>query len=462
MKSHDSQYNSKYVWTISLVAALGGLLFGYDTGVISGTIGLLETRFLLNPSMVGWVASCALIGCIFGAAIAGTLNDYLGRRKVLLISAVLFLTSALGTALPKDLTQFILFRFLGGIGVGAASMTSPLYIAEVTPTPIRGRMISINQFAIVLGFIVVYFVNYMIAIGRNETWLILTGWRWMFGSEALPAILLLILLFFVPESPRWLFKQGREEQSFNILSRINRTDIARRELQEIKEIVRQETGSILQLFQPGLRVALMLGIVLAILQQITGINVVLYYAPEIFKNLGYGIETALLQTVLVGAVNVSFTIIAIWTVDLLGRKPLMIIGASGMGVALCVIGLLFFLNQSSLIVVIFVLIFIASFAVSLGPVVWIILAEIFPTSIRGRAMSIATVILWISCYIISQTFPMMDKNPWLVQNFNHGFSFWVYSFFCLVTVLFVIKFLPETKGKSLEEIEAYWLKRDKT
>jgi sugar porter (SP) family MFS transporter len=460
MKTHDSEYNSKYVWTVSLVAALGGLLFGYDTGVISGTIGLLEARFLLNPSMVGWVASCALIGCIFGAAFAGPLNDFLGRRKVLLISAVLFLVSALGTALPKDLTQFIIFRFLGGIGVGAASMTSPLYIAEVTPTPIRGRMVSINQFAIVSGFIVVYFVNYLIALGRDETWLILTGWRLMFGSEALPAMLLLLLLLFVPESPRWLFKQGREKQSFNILSRINRTDIAERELREIKEIVSQESGSIMQLLQPGLRIALILGIALAILQQITGINVVLYYAPEIFKNLGYGTESALLQTVIVGAVNVSFTIVAIWTVDFVGRKPLMIIGASGMGVALCVIGLLFFFKQGSIIVVIFVLIFIASFAMSMGPVVWIILSEIFHTRIRGRAMSIATVTLWISCYIISQTFPMMDKNAWLVQNFNHGFSFWVYSFFCFVTVLFVIKFLPETKGKSLEEIEAHWLKRD--
>ena len=462
MKNLGSEYNSKYVWTLSLVAALGGLLFGYDTGVISGTIGLLEQRFLLNPSMVGWVASCALIGCIFGAAFAGPLNDFIGRKNVLLISAILFLISALGTALPKDLTQFIIFRFLGGIGVGAASMTSPLYIAEVVPTQIRGRMVSVNQFAIVLGFIVVYFVNYLIALGRDESWLIQIGWRWMFGSESLPATMLLFLLLFVPESPRWLFKQGREEQSFKVLSNINRPDIAKNELEEIKSIVKQEGGSILQLLQPSLRIAFVIGIVLAILQQITGINVVLYYAPEIFKNLGYGMEIALLQTVIVGAVNVCFTIIAIWTVDFLGRKPLMIIGASGMGIALCVIGVLFYLKQSSIIVIIFVLIFIASFAMSMGPVVWIILSEIFPTRIRGRAMSFATVILWISCYIVSQTFPMMDKNTWLVQTFNHGFSFWVYSFFCFITILFVLKFLPETKGKSLEEIELHWLKRNIT
>lgn len=446
-----------YVSLVCAVAALGGLLFGYDTGVISGAIGPLEARFALKAKMVGWAASCALVGCIFGAAFAGAISDRMGRKKVLIISAVLFLVSAVGTALPRNLVEFIIFRFLGGLGVGAASMISPMYIAEIAPARIRGRMVSVNQLAIVSGFLVVYFVNYFIALGQSEEWIVQTGWRWMFGSESLPALLLLVLAFFVPESPRWLTKQGRENEATGILTKVNGPEHAQREMTAIKDALAHESGSVLQLFQPGMRIALAIGVVLAILQQVTGINAVLYYAPEIFKNIGAGTESALLQTVIVGAVNAGFTVVAIWAVDTLGRRPLMLIGAGGMGAGLATIGLAFYFNQQGIWVLIAVLVYIACFASSMGPVFWVIASEIFPTRIRGRAMSIATVTIWVSCYLVSQTFPMMDKNEWLVERFNHGFSFWLYGVFCVVTVLFVTAFLPETKGKTLEEIESSWM-----
>ena len=446
-----------YVLLVCLVAALAGLLFGYDTGVISGAIGPLEQRFGLSPKGVGWAASCALVGCIFGAAFAGTISDRIGRKKVLIISAVLFLVSALGTALPRNLIEFVIFRFIGGLGVGAASLTSPMYIAEISPARIRGRMVSVNQFAIVSGFLVVYFANYFIALGREDAWIVQSGWRWMFGSESLPAGLLLVLAFFVPESPRWLTKQNREKESLDILRKVDGHKFAQQELLAIKDAIAHESGSVGQLFQPGMKIVLIIGIALAILQQVTGINAVLYYAPEIFKNLGSKTQAALLQTVIVGAVNIGFTIIAIWTVDRLGRRPLMLIGATGMGLALLSLGLAFHFNQKGLWVLLFVLAYIGCFAMSLGPVTWVILSEIFPTGIRGRAMAIATVILWISCFAVSQTFPMMDKNEWLVEKFNHGFSFWVYAAFCVLEVLFVWLFVPETKGKTLEEIEKHWL-----
>jgi len=446
-----------YVMLVCVVAALGGLLFGYDTGVISGAIGPLEQRFDLSPKGVGWAASCALVGCIFGAAFAGTISDRIGRKKVLIISAVLFLVSALGTALPRNLIEFIIFRFIGGLGVGAASLTSPMYIAEISPARIRGRMVSVNQFAIVSGFLVVYFANYSIALGREDAWIVQSGWRWMFGSESVPAVLLLMLVFLVPESPRWLTKQSREPEALGILTKVDGQQFAQQELLSIKDVISHESNSVGQLFQPGMQIVLVIGIVLAVLQQVTGINAVLYYAPEIFKNLGSKTEAALLQTVVVGAINIGFTVIAIWTVDRLGRKPLMTIGATGMGLTLLSLGLAFHFNQKSLWVLLIVLGYIGCFAMSLGPVTWVILSEIFPTNIRGRAMAIATVILWISCFVVSQTFPMMDKNEWLVEKFHHGFSFWVYALFCVVEVLFVWLFIPETKGKTLEEIEKYWL-----
>jgi len=448
-----------YVLSICAVAALGGLLFGYDTGVINGAIGPLKAHFILNPKAEGWAMGCALLGCAIGAAVAGMLSDRFGRKKVLVLSAVLFFISAVGTALPKSIVQFIIFRIIGGVGVGAASITSPMYIAEISPARIRGRMVSVNQFAIVTGFLVVYFVNYFIALGQTEAWLADAGWRWMFGSEALPAILLLLFLFFVPESPRWLTKQGRGDEALRILSRVDGAQYARNELADIKDAISHESGSIAQLLQPGMRIVLVMGVVLAVLQQVTGINVFLYFGTEIFKKMGSETNAALLQTIVVGAVNLSFTIIAIWTVDRLGRRPLMIIGSAGMGFCLLAMGLAAFLGRTELWLLLFILGYIACFALSVGPVTWVILSEIFPTRIRGRAMAIATVCLWVANYIISQTFPMMEENKWLLDKFHHAFPFWLYGFFCVILVVFVARFVPETKGKSLEEIERHWLTR---
>jgi len=456
-----------YVYLVTSVAALGGLLFGYDTAVISGAIGFLEQHFHLDPQLwKGWAAASALIGCAAGAALAGWLSDVLGRKKVLLLSALLFLISAIGTAVPQTFYQFVVFRIIGGLGIGAASLTSPMYIAEVSPARVRGRMVSVNQLAIVSGMLIVYFVNYFIAqygvavdqrtSAAAGAWNVEYGWRWMFGSGSIPSLLLFTLLLVVPESPRFLVRKRRSDAALAVLSRINGDEQAQAELAEIQQAIAAETGRLSELFQPGVRVALGIGITLAVLQQVTGINVFLYYAPEIFKNMGAGVDAALLETVVVGGVNLLFTLAAISTVDLLGRKPLMLLGASGMGASLLALGTAAYFHRTELWVLVFILGYIGCFALSVGPVTWVILSEIFPTSIRGRAMAIATVLLWLANYVVTQTFTLMDESPWLVDRFHHSFPFWFYAALCVVQVLFVARFVPETKGRTLEEIERSW------
>ena len=441
---------------VCLVAALGGLLFGYDTAVIAGAIGFLQAHFHLDPAMKGWAASSALLGCVLGVSFAGILSDRAGRKKMLLFSACLFLGSAVGTALAGSFAHFVLARILGGVGIGIASMASPMYIAEITPARIRGRMVSANQFAIISGMLVIYFVNYFIARHGDEAWNAATGWRWMFASGAIPSVLFLVLLLWVPESPRWLVEQGLKERARGILSRIGGESFADTELSSIEEIVLREKHMPSGLLAPGVKPVLLIGVALAVLQQVTGINVFLYYAPEIFKRLGSGVNAALLQTIIVGAVNMLFTVIAIQTVDAIGRKPLMIVGASGMGVSLLAMGLAAQLQAVSFWVLAIILCYMACFALSVGPVTWVILSEIFPTRIRGRALSVATFALWASNFFVSQTFPMMDEQPWLASKFNHGFPFYLYALFCVVLVWLVWKKIPETKGRSLEEIEKAW------
>lgn len=446
-----------YVYGITLVAALGGLLFGYDTAVISGAIGFLQAHFDLSAAYIGWAASSALVGCIIGVAIAGTISDALGRKKTLILSAVLFLVSAIGSALPETFTQFIIFRIIGGMGVGAASIAAPMYIAEISPAAVRGRMVSINQFAIIFGMFVVYFVNYFIAGQGELSWNISTGWRWMFASEAVPASLLFLTLFFVPETPRWLTRQGREAEAMDVLTRINGRTKAMEQMQEIKETIALEShGSLRQLLSPGFRGVLFIGIVLAVLQQVTGINVFLYYAPEIFRSLGAGVDAALLQTVVVGGVNLTFTVIAIAVIDKVGRKPMLIGGAAGMGMSLIALGMASYFQAVDTWALVFVLGYIACFAISMGPVTWVVLSEIYPTRLRGRAMGIAALFLWTANFVVSQTFPMMSENRWLVEYFNQAFPFWLYALMCGITILFVWKYIPETKEKSLEEIELMW------
>jgi SP family xylose:H+ symportor-like MFS transporter len=452
----QSKNNLSFITFITIVATLGGLLFGYDTAVISGAIGFVRDHFDLNSTMMGWVASSALVGCIAGCAVAGYLSDRFGRKKIMILSAILFTITGAGCAFSESTTGLVIYRIIGGIGVGIASMLSPIYIAEIAPAHMRGRLVSYNQFAIVSGMLVVYFVNYFIAARGNETWNLQAGWRWMFGSESIPALLFLVFLFFIPESPRWLAKNDQIEKSSQVLSKIGGPEFAKKELREIRDTEESESRSFRALFLGKFRVVLLIGIILAVLQQVTGINVFLYYGPEIFKKLGTGTNTALLQTVIVGFFNLTFTIVAILTVDRFGRKPLMMTGSLGMGLCLLILGLMAYFQQSALWVLVFILGYISCFALSVGPVTWVIISEIFPTRIRGRALSIATVFLWTANWVVSQTFPMLDESQWLTDRFHHGFSFWLYGLMCFILLVFVWRIVPETKGKSLEEIERIW------
>jgi sugar porter (SP) family MFS transporter len=450
-KSSGEIQRNVYVCLIALVVAIGGFLFGYDTAVVSGAIGFLQEHFNLGPAAKGWAASSALIGCIIGAAVAGTLSDRFGRKKILLLTGLLFAVSAITSAIPRTLGQFITARIIGGIGVGAASMLVPLYIAEVSPAAIRGRLVSLQQLAVVVGIVIVYFANMIIQSIGNESWNIMYGWRWMFGSETIPAMLYFFLLLLVPESPRWLTKQGYEDKAFGVLSRIGGPKVAQEELADIREAVKLEGESIWQVFKPRMNIALTIAVILAILQQVTGITAVIYYAPEIFKSAGASTNSAFIQTVAIGAVNLMFTFVAIFAIDKLGRKMLMLIGSAGTGFSLLVIARAFQTESfGGPWMLIAILGYIAAFAMSLGPVVWVIVSELFPTRIRGRAMAIATFSLWVAAYLVSQTFPM------LLEALGTAKTFYLYATTCAITFVFVWRVVPETKGRTLEEIEQWW------
>lgn len=450
-----------YVYLVSAVAAIGGLLFGFDTAVISGANVFIQQQFAVTPlfqSLAAWlsvekpaalqegfIVSNLLIGCVVGVSVAGTLSDRFGRRRVLIAAAVLYAMSAVLSALPRTVEELIAARFIGGLGVGIASMLSPMYIAEVAPARIRGRLVTMNQLAIITGILAAYVVDWLLVdIGP-------TNWRWMFASEALPAGLFLIALLFVPESPRWLIKEGRTDDASDILTRVGGRTNAQKELLEIRSAIAEEAGSVRQLFEPGLRIALVIGVVMAILQQVTGINTILYYAPRIFLNAGYeNASSAFLASIIVGATNALCTVIALWLIDKVGRKPLLLVGSAGMGVSFLVLGLAFRGDApSGPWILIPILSYVACFAVGLGPVVWVLLSEIFPTRIRGRAMSLATICLWIACFGVSQTFPVLVEN----KHIGPSGTFWMYAIMCAVTFVFVWRVVFETKGKTLEQIE---------
>ncbi|WP_066222709.1 D-xylose transporter XylE [Formosa haliotis] len=468
--------NSKYLIKLTLVATLGGLLFGYDTGVISGTVGSLESFFVTPKGLSetaasafkGFLVSSALIGCVIGGVFGGLISKKLGRKKGLILAAVLFLISALGSAMPEMFikpigeldhtfsTIFIFYRILGGIGVGLASMLSPLYIAEIAPAKSRGKLVSLNQLAIVGGFMVVYFVNYFISrSGGSDAWLNEVGWRWMFASEVIPAGLFLGLLFFVPDTPRSLMLKNKPKEALEVLTKVNGEAEARKILVEIEGTMEESSGKLLS-YGWGI---IIIGITLSVFQQFVGINVVLYYAPEIFKSIDPNTDGALLLTIIVGIVNFLFTIIAVKTVDKYGRKPLMMIGALGMAIAMLALGFVFFSGATGYLALGCMMLYVASFAMSWGPVVWVLLSEIFPNKIRGKAMAVAVAAQWISNYLVSLTFPMMDDNSYLTEQFNHGFAYWVYGIMSILAMLFVWKYVPETKGKTLEEMNDLWTKK---
>jgi sugar porter (SP) family MFS transporter len=438
-----------YTYRIASVAALGGLLFGFDTAIINGAIVFLKRQFAWTEFQTEIAASSLLLGCVLGVSVAGALSDWLGRRRLLFTSAILFALSSLATAIPNTLGQFCAARITAGVAIGMASMLSPLYIAEISPAAIRGRLVSLNQFAIVSGILISYVVGWLLA-GLGEQ-----SWRWMFASAVLPSVLFVFALLFVPESPRWLAKEGRQRESLDVLKRVEDDAAAQRRLAEINESLNEESGSFAELFQPGMRRLLFIGMMLAVLQQVTGINTILYYGSIIFtEQVGEkSASAALFSNVVIGAMNVACTIIALMVIDRIGRKKLLLIASAGMGVSLAALGLLFQMDGTAATpILLLILAYVASFSVGMGPTVWVLLSELFPTKIRGRAMSLATISLWSACLLITVTFLS------LVKALTVAGAFWVYALMCAFTFSFVWRFIVETKGKTLEEIERSWRK----
>jgi len=448
---------------ISFIAALGGFLFGYDTGVINGTQFYFSKYFELTAATKGWVVGSALLGCFFGAIIAGPMSKKYGRKTSLILSAVLFSLSAWGSGLPELFPQtvsaLVFFRIIGGLGIGIASMNAPMYIAEISPANIRGKMVTLYQMAIVLGFFIVFLVTYQIGAGETEAYNTERGWRIMFWSELVPCLLFLILLFFVPKSPRWLMMKNREEDALRVLSRIQGTVEARNKVDEIKKSLAQHTSiRFKEVFAKGILPIVLIGSFISFLQQFTGINAVLYYGADIFeKALGFGQEDVLAQQVLLAGVNVVFTVLAMFTVDKWGRKPLVIAGSIGMFLGFAFLATTLMSNHVGILSLVGILLFVGSFAMSMGPVVWVMLSEMFPNNIRSVAMSIAVAVQWAANYLVSQSFPIVAESKVNTEGvWNGSLPYFIFMLFILIIIWFVYKMMPETKGRTLEEIEKVW------
>jgi len=456
----------------TIVASIGGFLFGYDTGVISGTQLYFTEYFNLTSGEQGWAVSSALYGCLVGAAVAGYLSSKISRKYTLIISAFLFSLSAWGSGIADSLTVLTIYRIIGGLGVGMASLTAPMYIAEIAPASQRGRLVSLYQLAIVIGFFVVFIATYFIGGSNNpdlspaaatllHDYNVHDGWRTMFWSELIPAMSFFVLLFFVPHSPRWLMLKSRNEEAKKVLISITQsTEEYEAEYKEIEaSLADNNQHSKVKLFAAGMGLVLFIGVMLSIFQQITGINAILYYGAEIFSNvLGYGAEDALQQQLWLGGVNLAFTFVAIFTVDKWGRKPLLIVGTLGMFVGLTTLGISIYYQQLGVTSLIAMLVFIGSFALSMGPIVWVMLSEIFPNKIRSVAMSIAVGAQWLFNAIVANSFPLVNNSELNETTFHGSLPYFIFAFFCLFTIAFVLKYIPETKGKSLEELEGLWQK----
>lgn len=448
-------YNKRFTYFICFVSAMGGLLFGYDWVVIGGAKIFYEQYFGIvgNPAMQGLAMSIALAGCLIGALTAGMLADRLGRKSLLLVSAFIFATTAYGTGAFDTFTPFLVIRFLGGIAIGIASGLSPMYIAEVAPASVRGKLVSLNQLTIVVGILGAQIVNWLL-VSDDTAWNIERAWRWMFWAAAFPACAFLLLALFIPESPRWLAMKGRTDKAFATLTQIGGKEYAAGEMRafEQAEAEKQNQGGLKLLFSKPYRLVLTIGIIIAVFQQWCGTNVIFNYAQEIFQSAGYDVDNTFINIVVTGIANLIFTFVAIYTVDRLGRRALMLIGAGGLAGIYAILGLCYYMEMSGVLMVALVVLAIACYAMSLGPVTWVLLSEIFPNRVRAVAVATGTFALWVASCTLTYTFPFLNAS------LGTSGTFWIYACICLAGFLFFLKKLPETKGKSLEELERELLK----
>ena len=447
------------------IGSLGGLLFGFDTAVISGTFSFIEQYFSLDEIEIGWFASSALIGAIIGALVSGSLSDRFGRKPILIIAAFLFFISALGCTIPNSFIFLIVARIIGGIGVGMASVLAPLYISEFSPPNIRGKLIALYQLSIVIGILLAYLSNWLLLKFSQESTSLFNEtdklykifvsevWRGMFGFEMIPSGLFILLLFLIPESPRWLIKNNNPEKGFNILTKISGEKIAEKEFKEIKNSISKFKGELSDLLRPGLRLALLVGIGLSVFGQFTGVNIIIYYGPTILENAGFKIDGALQFQVAIGLINLIFTILALWKIDRWGRRPLLVYGMFSVFISLIIIAFQFtFGSSQGILIVVMLCIYMASLALSINAVIWVLIGEIFPNRIRGSAMSIVTFTNWGANFLTAFTF------PWYIDKIGMGGGFFTFAGMCLLATMFFNKYVPETKGKTLEEIENFWTK----
>ena len=439
------QINNYQLLTYSIIAALGGLLFGFDTGVISGAIPFIRGEFELTAYQEGFTVSNLMIACTVGALIAGPIADWAGRKKVLILCGLLFLISAIFSALPQSFMELVIARFIGGLGVGVASVVSPMYITEISPANIRGRLVALNQLAIVVGILCSYLSNWILLdTGINN-------WRLMLATESIPSITFLFGLIFIPESPRWLMKNGDEKGALSILNIVSGKKNAVKELGEIKESLSKKKASIKELLHPSLRKVLIVGILFSLLAHLTGIDTIIYYGPIIFLESGFQTNDAFLASVIIGITNLVFTILGMLMVDKFGRRILLLVGMAGMGISMALVG---FCMESDIIsakwTLLWIMTYIASFAMSIGVVIWVYLSEIFPTKVRGQALSVATMVLWLGNVILTQFFPIM------MEAFGGG-TFYIFSIICFISFIFFVLMIKETKGLSLEQIEKIWI-----
>jgi SP family sugar porter-like MFS transporter len=446
-----------YLLLISTVSAMGGLLFGYDWVVIGGAKPFYEVFFDIagSPAMQGWAMGSAILGCLLGVMVSGSLSDRYGRKPLLTVSAAVFIIASIGTGAANTVSWFIFYRIMGGIGIGIASTLSPMYIAEVSPAGVRGRFVSINQLTIVLGILAAQLVNWLIAdpvtAGTDilASWNGQTGWRWMFWACTVPAALFFIMVFFIPESPRWLATRRSYERAETVFSRIGGSEYARSEISEIRASMQkiQQKVDFRMMFEGRMPRILLIGVVIAAFQQWCGLNVVFNYAQEIFAAAGYGVSDILFNIVITGVTNVIFTFVGMYAVDRLGRRALLLFGAAGLACIYAILGACYYFQATGIAVLCLVVAAIACYAMTLAPVVWVVLSEIFPNRIRGMAMAVATFSLWTACFVLTYTFPLLNNGLG-----SYG-TFWLYGIICVLGFIFIRKMLPETKGKSLEEIE---------